>query len=119
MMNGTMSLGWYGNWTGGPNLDLMWNNDTKTLTMVGPLNFENTHHTNGALYLGAPWIEFNVTPVFTGLSLPTPAAQPPPTGFATGPAANAITADMIVALSLVAATMVVIATIALIARRKD
>jgi len=119
MMNGTMSLGWYGNWTSGPNLDLMWNNYTKTLTMVGPLNFENTHQPNGALYMGAPWIEFNVTPVGTVLSLPTPAAQPPPAGFATEPAANAITADMIVALSLVAATMVVIATIALIARRKD
>jgi hypothetical protein len=121
MCNGTMSLGWYGNWTGAPYLDspTIYDSVNNTLTMQGPMNFENTHWPNGALYWGAPWIEFNLTPVVTAISLPTPAAQPPLAGFATEPVANAITTDMIVALSLVAAAMVVIATIATISRRKD
>jgi peptide/nickel transport system substrate-binding protein len=63
MYNGTMSLGWYGNWTGAPYLDPMYNPATNTIMMVGPMSFDNTHHANGALYRGAPWIEFNVTPV--------------------------------------------------------
>jgi hypothetical protein len=63
MYNGTMSLGWYGNWTGPPDLDSMYDPVTNTITMVGPMSFDNTHHANGALYRGAPWIEFNVTPV--------------------------------------------------------
>jgi hypothetical protein len=62
MYNGTMSLGWYGNWTGAPDLDSMYDPFANTITMVGPMIFDNAHHENGALYRGAPWIEFNVTP---------------------------------------------------------
>ncbi len=70
MYNGTMSLGWVGNSSSNPDLHTMYNTTTNTITMVGPMNFDNTHQANGALYRGAPWIEFNVTPVFTGLSVP-------------------------------------------------
>jgi len=44
--------------------DLMpgWDPITKTLTVVGPLNFDNFHHPNGGLYHGSPWIEINVVP---------------------------------------------------------
>jgi hypothetical protein len=78
MCNGTMSLGWYGNWTGAPYLDspAIYDVVNNTLTMQGPMNFENTHWPNGALYWGAPWIEFNVTPVTGGLSVPGPHLNP-------------------------------------------
>jgi hypothetical protein len=117
MYNGTMTLGYYV--SGGVDIRSMFNPVTNTITMKGPLNFDNAHQSNGALYRGAPWIEFNVT-IGTGpTSLPNPPVQAPPTGFATEPAATTITADMIVVLSLAAAAMVVIATIAVISRRKD
>jgi hypothetical protein len=63
MYNGTMSLGWVGNWTGNPDLGAMYEPVTNTVTIQGPATFDNTHHDNGALYHGAPWIEFNVTPM--------------------------------------------------------
>ena len=118
MVNGTMSLGWYGNWTGAPDLKSMYDNVTNTITMVGPMSFENTHHPNGALYMGAPWIEFNVTPPGGILSLPSPAAQAPPTGYPTVPVTT-VTVEMVFIALAVAATMVVIAAIATISRRKD
>jgi len=118
MVNGTMELGWYGNWTGAPNLYSMWDKVNNTVTMVGPMNFENTHQANGALYMGAPWIEFNVTPVVGGLSVPSPAAQPPPTEFATESASPAITAQMVSVALAVSATMIAIAAIAVSSRRK-
>ena len=78
MMNGTMSLGWYGNWTGGPDLDSMYDPINKTLTMVGPMSFDNAHHANGALYRGAPWIEFNVTRVDNEIPVAVAFATPNP-----------------------------------------
>jgi len=117
MYNGTMTLGYYV--SGGVDILSMYDPINRTITMVGPLNFDNAHQSNGALYRGAPWIEFNVS-IGTGpTSLPVPPAQAPPTGFVTEPAAATITADMIVVLSLASAAMVVIATIAAISRRKD
>jgi hypothetical protein len=78
MMNGSMSLGWYGNWTGAPNLDEMYDPISNTITMVGPMSFDNSHHDNGALYAGAPWIEFNVTPAEYVSPIAVAAASPNP-----------------------------------------
>jgi len=119
MVNGTMSLGWYGNWTGPPNLRDMYDPVSNKITMVGPMSFDNWHWSDGVLYRGAPWIEFNVTPVAGPLSLPNPAAQAPPVGFVTEPATATVTAEMVSAVALAGALMVVFATIAVVARRKD
>ena len=64
-IHGEMSLGHYavsGYLGGGPDLDSMYDSVTKILTIDGPVVFDNVRHPNGALYHGAPWIEFNVTP---------------------------------------------------------
>jgi hypothetical protein len=105
MYNGTMSLGWYGNWTGAPYLD--YDPVTNTITMQGPMSFDNTYHTNGALYRGAPWIEFNVTPVAGGTSLPTPNAAS---------SSMSISAELLSLMAVISATSM--AVIALVARSR-
>ncbi|MCJ7606896.1 MAG: hypothetical protein MUO94_03500 [Thermoplasmata archaeon] len=54
----TMSLGYYV--TQGVDLDARYVDGTKTLTMVGPLDFDNVRWADGYLYHGAPWIEMTV-----------------------------------------------------------
>jgi hypothetical protein len=111
MMNGTMSLGYYGNWTGAPDLKTMFNNVTKTLTMVGPMRFDNTYQSNGALYHGAPWLEFNVTPVAGGTSLPATDVV--------GPGAPvSVTAELMSLAAVIAATSMAVVVLAACARRK-
>jgi hypothetical protein len=64
-MDGLMSLGYTrtaANEVGQPDLMPGWDPVAKTLTIVGPQNFDNQRHTNGALYHGTPWIEMNVLP---------------------------------------------------------
>ncbi|MBE3041859.1 PKD domain-containing protein, partial [Candidatus Bathyarchaeota archaeon] len=63
---GAMTLGHYvvnQNGTGGPDLRSMYDPVANVLTIRGPVYFDNVRHPNGALYHGAPWIEFNVGPV--------------------------------------------------------
>jgi hypothetical protein len=63
--DGYASLGYFrtaADETGQPDLMPGWDPITKTLTVVGPLNFDNFHHPNGGIYHGAPWIEINVLP---------------------------------------------------------
>ncbi len=64
MRNGTMDLGnCVTGWPSGPDLSSMYDPVARRLTIAGPLSFDNARHTeNGALYHGAPWIEFDVTP---------------------------------------------------------
>jgi hypothetical protein len=119
MVNGTMSLGWYGNWTGDPNLDNMYDPVSNILTMIGPMSFDNTYQWNGALYFGAPWIEFNVTPVITIISVPAPATAPQPGGTVTEAAPSLATTEMASIITIVSAVMLMIAAIALNARRKE
>jgi len=59
---GRIWLGWHGypQVAGAPNLALMYNDLTRTLSIGGPMDFENYHHLTGQLYHSAPWIEFNV-----------------------------------------------------------
>ena len=118
MVNGTMSLGWWGNWTGAPDLDTMYDPVTNTLTMVGPMNFDNTYQWNGVLYFGAPWIEFNLTPVSGLLSLPPSAAPTPSEGMVTASAPALATPEMISVILIIGATLLLIAAIATVSRRK-
>ena len=120
MCNGSMSLGWYGNWTGAPYLDTpsYFDSGTNTLTLQGPMNFENAHHPNGALYMGAPWIEFNLTPVLGTTSMPNLAGQAPPTELPAEQAATTLTAEMVSMACIVGALLVFVAAIAVSARRK-
>ena len=74
MYNGSMSLGYY--YTGGVDLSSMYNPATKTITMTGPLVFDNVRDANGTLLRGAPYIEFNVSVVAGGKSVPSPAETP-------------------------------------------
>lgn len=61
MRNGTMELGHaVTGWPEGPGLSSMYDPTTKTLTINGPMTFDNNRWESGALYHGAPWIEFAV-----------------------------------------------------------
>jgi hypothetical protein len=63
-VHGTMRLGYYMTGTApglGPDLRSMYNNETKTLVMVGPMDFDNYRFWDGLLYHSAPWIEFDVS----------------------------------------------------------
>ena len=66
LMPGNMSLGYFvTGWPKETGLDLspLYDSATKTLTIVGAVDFNNFWHTpTGILYHGAPWIEFDVTP---------------------------------------------------------
>lgn len=72
---GEMTLGYF--MTGGVDLAPMYDAVSKTLTIVGPQQFDNYHwYPGGPIYHGAPWIEFNVTPGGSTLSLPAAGAAP-------------------------------------------
>ena len=71
---GEMSLGY---WItdplgGGADLDSMYDDVAKTLTIVGPQIFDQVHWTDGQIYHGTPWIEFNVTPPPKAMAAATP-----------------------------------------------
>jgi hypothetical protein len=119
MVNGSMTLGWYGNWTGAPNLDSMYDPVSNILTMVGPMNFDNTYLWNGALYFGAPWIEFNITNYGGMTSIPVPAAPAPTGGTAPGSTPSLVTAETVSVIAAVGATLLIVAAIAVISRRKE
>jgi hypothetical protein len=110
MRNGSMQLGYYisNYFGGGANLDSMWDNGTKILTIQGPLNFDNFRHgggTSGPIYHGAPWIEFNVTP--TGgkaLAASTPVQS---TGAASDSTMASATISGLAALAVIVAGMMV------------
>lgn len=109
MYNGTMELGFFD--TGGVDLRSMYDPASNTITMVGPLHFDVWHFANGALYTGAPYIEFNVTVPAGGTSLPMPDE---PAALAPGSAAAELTALAVVLAAAAVATV----ALALCARRK-
>jgi len=63
-VRGEMTLGY--SMTGlGPDAPNLWNyysSVNKTLTLFGPMNFDNYRFPNDLLYHSAPWIEFNINP---------------------------------------------------------
>jgi len=99
--NGTMDLGFFD--TGGVDLATMYNPTTKTLTMVGPLSFDVWKWSTGALYTGAPWIEFNVSVPAGGTSLPV--GEEP---VAAGPSALAELTSLVVVIAATASLVVVL-----------
>jgi hypothetical protein len=122
MLNGSAQLGYYitNYFGGGANLDSMWDNATKTLTMQGPMNFDQFHWGGGAtgpIYHGAPWIEFNVTP--TGGKALAQSIPVQGTG-ASGDSVSVATAtvsDLAALAVIVAGTMVAIGALGCSARR--
>ncbi len=105
--NGTASLGYYV--SGGPDIASMYDPITKTITMVGPLDFNNPRG-GGLLYHGAPWIEMNVTKQTSAMSASV-LPQTPGTSV-TGPTSSEL-------LSIAAATCgVALALVALGAVRR-
>ena len=113
MYNGSMSLGWDGNWTGPPNLDSMYDPVTNTITMVGPMRFDNTHMANGALYRGAPWIEFNVTIPAGGTSLPDASPATPASAQQVS-----LSSELMSLAAVISATSMAVIVLAACARRK-
>ncbi|HEX9908791.1 MAG TPA: hypothetical protein VGB78_10075 [Thermoplasmata archaeon] len=71
MVNGTMSLGYASD----PRVTAGYNAATKTITLVGPMDFDGPRWGNDALIEGAPYIEFNVTASGGGTSIPGPIAD--------------------------------------------
>ena len=58
MIDGTMELG---SWvSGGYDIGAGYDPVEKTITIAGPVDFDNERWPSGALYHGAPWIELNV-----------------------------------------------------------
>ena len=104
---GPMWLGY--NLTGfGPgSVDLwtMYDNDTKTLVIEGPMSFDNFHHVTGELYHSAPWIEFNVANyTWPGelkmLSVPLPSSAEPISESSVSASMSAEMAALIIAAAL-------------------
>jgi hypothetical protein len=118
---GTMSLGYYitnlvpGTGAANQPLDLksMYDPVTKTLTIKGPHNFDNSGRGWGApMYHGAPWIEFNVTyPGSTSIitSAPSPTTVDHGSAVASDPAAVSEIMAMMAVVSATLATIVVLA----------
>jgi len=63
-VHGGMELGFYiTNYSGGgADLASMYDPVAKRLEIRGPYDFDNWRWPNGAIYHGAPWIEFNIVP---------------------------------------------------------
>jgi PKD repeat protein len=109
--DGVLDLGYFRtapNEVGQPDLSPFWDEGTKTLELVGPMNFDNFRHKSGTttpapilagnvLYHGAPWIEFNVVPGAAAQSLPAPEVT------VRGPASmSSVVADSVPALAAIA-----------------
>jgi cytoskeletal protein RodZ len=113
MYNGTMSLGHFE--TGGVDLAPMYNPATKTLTIVGPVNFDYPRNaTSELLYHGAPWIEFDVSTTMGSLSLPAPAEAPAPAASSTG----SVAAGSASLVAVVLVTTLAIAAVGGLLRRR-
>ena len=104
---GPMWLGYNktGDGLGAPDLSTMYDNVTKTIVMVGPMNFDNFHHLTGELYHSAPWIEFNVANyTWPGdlkmLTVPLPSTAEPISESSAGVSMSAEMAALIVAAAL-------------------
>ncbi|OGS44595.1 MAG: hypothetical protein A3K76_00435 [Euryarchaeota archaeon RBG_13_57_23] len=115
MQNGTMDLGYFvTDWPLGSGLDLtpLYNAGTKTLTIAGPQDFNNFWHTpTGILYHGAPWIEFNVTPLKA-------AAASVPEVSSGGVVSSSASSEMMSLAVVAAATILAVAALGACARRK-
>ncbi len=116
--DGSMELGYYITNPADP-LDLMsmYNPTTKTLTIDGDssYDFDNVHWGTGALYHGAPWIEFNiVTPKAAVASVPmTEVVESEPVAVSGSSGA----AELLSLCAVVSASMIAIAALGCNVRR--
>ena len=109
--NGTVDLGYYV--TGGVDLRSMYNTTSKTITMVGPLNFDYRRAGTGLLFHGAPWIEFNVSMTVSSLSAPETAGA----SASAGMTAESVTAGTSALLAVV--SVAVLTTLLVVPRRRQ
>jgi hypothetical protein len=108
-IHGWMSLGYYEG--SGLDLDSLYDNTTKVLTIQGPHDFDNYGRGVGnARYRGAPVIEFNITPIVAkATSVPTEA---PVTGTGASAAAEpAVASSALISLAAVAALMILVSVV--------
>ena len=114
--DGMMSLGYFvTGWPPGTGLDLvpLYDDANKTLTITGPVDFNNFWHTaTGVLYHGAPWIEFNVT-----LTIPITATAPQGTS-TSGPVASSSISELLVLAVVVSAAILAVTALGASARRR-
>jgi hypothetical protein len=119
-VRGPMWLGY--NMTGfGPDAPNLWNyydNTSKTLSLVGPMNFDNYRFPDGYLYHAAPWIEFNVANVTWGAISSLPAAPEPYAGEPTTTSSAALS-DLAMLGVVILATSLAVVALGAGARRKD
>jgi hypothetical protein len=118
-VHGPMWLGYNmtGLGPGAPNLWTYYNNNTKTLSLAGPMDFDNYHHGNGLLYHSAPWIEFNVANVTWGVTTSLPVSSEP--GVEESAGSGAALSEMATLAAVLMATSLAIVALGAGARRKD
>jgi hypothetical protein len=118
-VHGTMWLGYNmtGLEPGAPNLWTYYDNTTKTLRLVGPMDFDNYHHENGLLYHSAPWIEFNVANATWGPLLVAASSAPAAGAGQAASGTSAASELVMLGVVLVATSLAVVALGASLRRR--
>jgi hypothetical protein len=118
-VRGPMELGY--NMTGlGPGALNLWdyyNPGTKTLKMIGPMNFDNYRWPDGLLYHSAPWIEFNVANLTWGGTTSLPVSSGP--GVEESAGSGAALSEMVTLAAVLMATSLAVVALGAGARRKD
>jgi flagellar basal body-associated protein FliL len=118
-VHGPMELGYNmtGLGPGAPNLWDYYNPATKTLKMVGPIDFDNYRFWDGLLYHSAPWIEFNVANVTGGATTSLPVSSGPSVEESAG--SGAALSEMAALAAVLMATSLAVVALGAGARRKD
>jgi hypothetical protein len=118
-VHGPMELGYNmtGLGPGAPNLWDYYNSTTKTLRMVGPINFDNYRFWDGLLYQSAPRIEFNVANVTWGVTTSLPVSSGPVVEESAG--SGAALSEIATLAAVLMATSLAVIALGAGARRKD
>jgi len=119
-VRGDMWLGYNmtGLGAGAPNLWTYYDNITKTLRLVGPMDFDNYKLPNGLLYHGAPWIEFDVSNVTWGAITSLPVASGPTDGASSASSASLLS-ELAALGAVVMGTALAVVALGACSRRKD
>jgi hypothetical protein len=116
---GTMSLGYntLGQSTGTGTWD--YDSGTKTLVVDGPLDFASTWYwANGAMYHGAPWIEFNVNWAKLASTDGTPSTVAGTDASAEASAGVSTSSEIVSLVSVMCAVMLLTATLVVTTGRR-
>jgi len=103
---------------GAPNLWDYYDNFTKTLSLVGPMNFDNYRFPDGYLYHGAPWIEFDVSNDTWGAITSVPVASGPTDGASSASSASLLS-ELAALGAVVMGTALAVVALGACSRRKD